>query len=144
MRTKTRKRKGTPLAAAVAVAAVLSAVTISSDQQNRTQSSRTGSAHGLTAFLDPQTGQLREPTPEELIQLQGDRVQAASAPQPIVTETGFSGLALSDDQMTFTVATRGADGKISITHAAGKQDADRLMRAGARGVVAGKEQVLER
>jgi hypothetical protein len=98
-----------------------------------------------TYFIDPATGLPREPTPEELLELQQQSVQAAEAPQPITTDTGFTGLRLSDDQMTYTVATRNADGSVTMSHAVGKKAATQLVQqAGPGGIVAGKEQRLER
>ena len=138
--------------AAVAAAAALSAVTISSDQTSTPASvrgaaaSQARSTQGMTAVRDPETGQLREPTAEELIELQSQTSQSADAPEPIVSATGFDGLKLGDNQMTFTVATRRADGTVNVEHAAGRKDAERQVREGAvpRGLVAGKERLLER
>jgi hypothetical protein len=135
--------------AAVAAAAALSAVSISSDQSRMT-STKTVAAHtpgtqGSVVVRDPETGALRDATPEELLQLQGNRLQAAEAPEPIVSATGLSGLKLGDDQMTFTVATRNADGTVSVEHAAGTRDAKRLVQTGEQGgIIAGKERLLER
>jgi hypothetical protein len=98
-----------------------------------------------TYFVDPATGLPREPTPEELLDLQQQSVQAAEAPQPITTDTGFTGLRLSDDQMTYTVATRNADGAVTMSHAVGKKAATQQVQQAAQGgIVAGKEQRLER
>jgi hypothetical protein len=99
----------------------------------------------MTAFRDPDTGALREPTADEAAALASQSVQAASVPEPIVSAQGIEGLRLGDDQMTFTVATRSADGTISVQHAAGKTAAERQVRdnAAPRGPVAGKERALE-
>jgi hypothetical protein len=98
-----------------------------------------------TYFVDPTTGLPREPTPQELLDLQQQTLQATEAPQPFTTDTGFTGLRLSDDQMTYTVATRNANGSVTLSHAQGRKDADRLVKnAGQGGIVAGKEQRLER
>jgi len=135
--------------AAVAAAAALSAVTVSSDQQRAASTgkqigSQPRAAAGSVVVRDPDTGQFRDATPEELLALQGQSIQAAQAPEPIVSATGLAGLNLTDDQMTFTVATRNADGSVSIAHADGKTQADAKVRAAGRGLVAGKEQPLER
>jgi len=98
-----------------------------------------------TYFIDPATGLPRDPTPEELLELQQQSLQAVEAPQPFTTDTGFTGLRLSDDQMTYTVATRNADGTVTLAHAAGKKAATRQVQQAAQGgIVAGKEQRLER
>lgn len=150
---KRTKRRGVLfLVAALAAAAALSAVTFSSNQsraasgtaQASSSAKQTPRAQGSVVVRDPETGQLRDATPEELLELQGQGVAAASVPEPIVSAQGISGLRLGDEQMTFTVATRNADGTVGIAHAAGKTEAERQVRAGARGPVAGKEQVLER
>lgn len=158
MRTKPRKLRARPILTAVAAAAVLSAVTISSHQQGSSETRATPqagtlrNAAGAVVVRDPETGELREPTAQELIELQLPpepifslrALQTPSGPQPIVSESGLQGLQLGDEQMTFTVATRRADGTVGVTHAAGKTDAEQQVRAGARGLTAGKEQLLER
>ncbi len=156
MRTHTRKRRrGTAPLAAIAAVAAFSAITFSSDQSSTgsapapaaqsAQAQKSG-ARGMTAFRDPDTGELREPTADEAAALAGQNVQEASVPEPIVSAQGISGLRLGDDQMTFTVATRNSDGTVSIQHAAGKTQAERKVRDNAvpRGLVAGKERALER
>jgi hypothetical protein len=98
-----------------------------------------------TYFIDPATGLPRDPTPEELLELQQQAVQAAEVPQPITTDTGFTGLRLTDDQMTYSVATKNANGSVTLSHAQGRKAAERLVEtAGQKGIVAGKEQRLER
>jgi hypothetical protein len=157
VRTKTRKSKARPILAAVAAAAALSAVTISSHQSSTAthaapQTGTLRNAAGAVVVRDPETGELREPTAQELIELQSPpepifslrAVQTPSGPRPIVSESGLQGLQLGDEQMTFTVATRRADGTIGVTHAAGKTDAEQHVRTGTRGLAAGKEQLLER
>lgn len=156
MRTGTRKpRRGTTPLAAIAAVAALTAITLTSDQSRPGSSpapaqqgvgAQTSGARGMTAFRDPDTGELREPTADEAAALANQSVQAASEPEPIVSAQGFSGLKLGDDQMTFTVATRSTDGTVSIEHAAGKTEAERKVRDNAvpRGLVAGKEALLDK
>jgi hypothetical protein len=121
---------------------------MSSDQMTtRAQSAPKGPARaqGAVAVIDPATGQLREPTAQELNDLRGVSTQAVEPPTPIVTATGFEGLSLGDDQMTFTVAVKNADGTVSVQHAAGRQDAKRQVIAGANGgSTAAKERIVER
>ena len=159
MRTRTRKRKAKarPILAATAAAAALAAVMVYTDQSSSASGARSAAqaapaqrAAGAVVVRDPQTGELREPTPQELLALTTPppgrfSLQAApSAPLPIVSPTGFDGLQLGEEQMTYTVATRKADGTVAISHAAGKTEADRQVAAGQRGLVAGKERVLDR
>lgn len=160
MRSSTRQRRAStptrkqtlPVVAAVAAAAALSAVALSSAHSRMTsqpaastRAAETPRAHGSVAVRDPQTGELRDATPEELLELQRQSASGASVAEPIVSATGFSGLRLGDDQMTFTVATRNADGTVRINHAAGKRDAEQQVRTIQQGgSVAGKEPLLER
>lgn len=167
MHSKRQKRTRTFRLPAIAIALVLLAIggiTVTRHRQNARPSERVsphtnvpaarqpaGTSAGArkgqasTYFIDPATGLPREPTPEELLELQQQSVQAAEAPQPITTDTGFTGLRLSDDQMTYTVATRNADGTVTMSHAAGKKAATQQVQQAAHGgIVAGKEQRLER
>lgn len=100
----------------------------------------------MTVFIDPQTGQLRTPTAQELLELQGQTVQTAQAPQAITTPSGFTGLILGDDQQTYTVATKRADGTIAVEHAAGGKEAAKKVRGAqvTRDLVEGKERLDER
>ena len=147
-RATTQRRRFPVLPAVVAAAAI--AVTATSDRTvRRANHAPAAAARGQasTYFVDPDTGAPREPTPDELLALQSQRLQAAEAsqPQPITTDSGFTGLRLSDDQMMFTVATRRADGTVTISHAAGKKEAERQVKQlSERGLTAGKEQPLER
>jgi hypothetical protein len=165
--SKRQKRTRTFRLAAIAVALVLLAIggiTVTRHRENARPSERVShdtnvpaarAASGTSAsarkgqastyFIDPATGLPRDPTPQELLELQQQSVQSAEAPQPITTDTGFAGLRLSDDQMTYSVATRNANGSVSLSHAEGRKGAERLVEtAGQGGIVAGKEQRLER
>ena len=167
MYSKRQKRTRTFRLPAIAIALVLLAIggiTVNRHRENARQSKRvppgtnvpaaraaTGTSAGArkgqasTYFIDPATGLPREPTAEELLELQQQAVQAAEAPQPITTDTGFTGLRLSEDQMTYSVATRDANGSVTLSHAEGRKAAERLVEtAGRGGIVAGKEQRLER
>jgi len=107
---------------------------------------------GMTVFVDPVTRQPRDPTPEELNALRDQTVQIAEAPQPITTPSGFTGLILGDDQQTYTVAKRRADGTIEVEHAVGGKEAAQKVRDAEvnrglvvkRDQVAGKERLDER
>jgi hypothetical protein len=90
-------------------------------------------------FIDPATGLPRDPTPAELHALQSQTV--ATPPQPIVSPTtGLTGLALSDDQMVYSVATKGPDGKIVMSEVRGAKAAARVVaESGAPVLQAEKE-----
>lgn len=88
-------------------------------------------------FVDPATGLPRDPTPAELQAPQ----TVATPPQPIVSPTaGLTGLALSDDQMVYSVATKGPDGKIVMSEVRGPKAAARVVAESRAPVLqAGKE-----
>jgi len=73
---------------------------------------------GLRAFIDPQTGQLREPTPEEAAQLaaaaHASRLQALSELEIVVHPDGMKSVDLGDAFLIDLVARRNPDGSLSI------------------------------
>lgn len=73
---------------------------------------------GLRAFIDPQTGQLRQPTPEEAAQLaaadHAARLQALSELEVVVHPDGMKSVDLKDAFMIDLVARRNPDGSLSI------------------------------
>jgi hypothetical protein len=86
-------------------------------------------AQGQRAFIDPVTRQLREPTPEEIVALEQAgalkaRTLRLAAPTVVVEGSDGSATAiLGDEYMVYTVATTGANGKVSMDHATGPKDA---------------------
>ena len=73
---------------------------------------------GLRAFIDPQTGQMREPTPEEAAELaaavHAARLQALSELEVVVHPDGMRSVDLKDAFMIDLVARRNPDGSVSI------------------------------
>lgn len=73
---------------------------------------------GLRAFIDPQTGQMREPTPEEAAELaaavHAARLQALSELEVVVHPDGMKSVDLKDAFMIDLVAHRNPDGSLSI------------------------------
>ncbi len=73
---------------------------------------------GLRAFIDPQTGQLRQPTPEEAAQLgaaaHAARIRALSELEVVVHPDGMRSVDLKDAFQTDLVARRNPDGSLSI------------------------------
>jgi hypothetical protein len=73
---------------------------------------------GLRAFIDPQTGQLREPTPEESAQLaaaaHAARLQRLSELEVVEHPDGMKSVDLKDAFMIDLVARRNPDGSLSI------------------------------
>ncbi len=72
---------------------------------------------GLRAFIDPQTGQLRAPTPEEAAQLaaevQASRLQALSELEVVVHPDGMQSVDLKDAFLIDLVARRNPDGSLT-------------------------------
>ena len=73
---------------------------------------------GLRAFIDPQTGQLRAPTPEEAAELaaavHAARLQTLSELEVVVHPDGMKSVDLKDAFMIDLVARRNPDGTLSI------------------------------
>jgi hypothetical protein len=79
---------------------------------------RFGGGAAWRAFLDPQTGQLRQPTPEEAAQLaaavHAARIQALSELEIVVHPDGMRSVELGDAFLMDLVARRNPDGTLSI------------------------------
>ena len=75
------------------------------------------SQSAMTVVRDAETGELRAPTPAEASALQGtSRARAAAAqarPQSVLRPDGTRALDLGERGLVYSVATRGADGKLS-------------------------------
>jgi hypothetical protein len=94
---------------------------------------------GQRAFIDPVTGELRQPEHEELAAIAAAAAAAAPARSlartaatndaPLFGPDGSVAAVVPEDLHTFTVATRGPDGRIAIEHAQGAASATRLMKA---------------
>jgi len=72
----------------------------------------------LRVFIDPQTGQTREPTPEEAAELaaavHAARLQALSELEVVVHPDGMKSVNLKDAFLIDLVARRNPDGSLSI------------------------------
>ena len=71
---------------------------------------------GMVVVRDPQTGQLRAPTPAEAQAMAPPRAAAAKAlPKAamVVNPDGSRQVDLGESRMVYSVVTRGADGKLS-------------------------------
>jgi hypothetical protein len=73
---------------------------------------------GMVVVRDPQTGQLRAPTADELKELRARTPATAglAAPRPPATVSrrdGSRGLRLGEQGMVYDVVTRGPDGKLT-------------------------------
>jgi hypothetical protein len=108
-------------------------------QQPATQQSVAPSAAGQRAFIDPVTGQLRQPEHDELAAIAAAAAADASAARRAArtANTGPEFFApdgsivavVPEELHTFAVATRGADGRIVIGHAQGANNAATLLEA---------------
>jgi hypothetical protein len=98
------------------------------------------STAGQRAFIDPATGELRQPEHDEIAAI---AAAAAAAPaQKLARTAGFAANTVSEsfgddgsvqavvpeDLHTFSVATRGADGRVKIDHAQGAKQAAKVMK----------------
>lgn len=93
-------------------------------------------------FLDPVTGEAREPTPEEIRALQGEAKSAsaqaakrrasavAPAPREMVNADGAVGVDATDEQASFSVAHVHADGSVSHSCVDGAHSAKLAVRKG--------------
>ena len=91
---------------------------------------------GLRVVRDPQTGQLRAPTADEVRAAEASRAAAPSAargilsgranPQPVRRADGVIEVELTEDTMSHSVVTIGADGKLVRHCVASAAQAERL------------------
>jgi len=71
--------------------------------------------------------------------------QRIESQRQLVSPDGFTGLALTDEEMHFRVAVRNPDGSIGVQDAPGRLAAERLVRASQNGnLTGGKEHGVER
>jgi len=104
-------------------AATAASPAATSHAQPQQKSSKTPAAQqgGLTVFVDPQTGQVRGGTAEELQALVAPGAQktangdSANEPQPFTTADGLIGMRLPESFNVNVVASRNPDGTISFS-----------------------------
>lgn len=87
---------------------------------------------GMVVVRDPQTGQLRAPTADELKELRARTPATAglAAPRPPATVSrrdGTRGLRLGEQGMVYDVVTRGPDGKLTSECVHGEAGAARAL-----------------
>jgi len=93
---------------------------------------------GQQAFIDPATGKLRPAEHDEVAALNakgsaGARrlartAQVANEPQEFPTEGGAMGIAVPDEVMPYTVATKTPDGRVVIEHVSGGKAATKKVQ----------------
>lgn len=92
----------------------------------------------LTVVRDAVTGKLRQPTAQELVELQRQmqlqRAQQRIAPAAPLTKyhrSGAVGVRVTDDMIGYSVLVRRRDGSLAEQHFSSKQEAEAAVRAGA-------------
>ncbi|MBZ5645662.1 MAG: hypothetical protein LAN37_00390 [Acidobacteriia bacterium] len=142
----------TVLIALVGFLVILPVATAQSDSNQSTPSKQVepttaNPSAGQRVAKDPATGQLREPTPEEVKELEAG--QAKMAPQvkkPLqllkaapAAASGAVGVLLDESYETYAVATRSADGKVKFDCVQGKKDAEARVQSDNKTQPATKE-----
>ncbi len=112
-----------------------------SSERNRASkvagSSKEGTtSNGLMIFVDPVTGQVREPTPEELKTLTDANPPPANGKQAVLPDSvniqgadGSAGMKLGPDSMTYSVVTKTPEG-LKIEEVTGEKAARERINGG--------------
>jgi hypothetical protein len=114
------------------------------------------STGGMMAFIDPATGQIREPEASEiqaLTKVQKKSLKAAKStgsvsalttPAYIHHPSGAVGMAVGEEQMSYSVARINPDGTISTACLPGQRAANEWLKDPGRHTPAGKEKLDEK
>lgn len=140
----------TVLMALICFLVILPAATAQSDSNQTNQVKQAEAPANVSAgqrvAKDPATGQLREPTPEELQALEAAQPKKAlKASQPLKTlsapaeASGAVGVVLDESYENYAVATRGADGKVKFDCVQGKDNAEARVQSESKAQPATKE-----
>ena len=89
---------------------------------------------GQRAFIDPKTGQLREPEPGEIAALNAAAARTAPGTLAAAVELkagpgGAVGMMVPEELLSYSVATISPDGSVSMACVDGKKAADAAVRA---------------
>jgi hypothetical protein len=98
---------------------------------------------GQRVFIDPATGKLREPEPGEIAALQPAAkrsLRAAAAPEMLAGPGGAVGMAVSEDAMSYSVATVNPDGTLSTVCVTGKAKAEGIVKSPAKAKKTAKQE----
>ena len=123
-KAKISKRWHWPLFLALGVALLASGQDIRRQQARRTIA-------GMRVFIDPVTGAIREAEQEELQALTAATATTATAPQVISDADSTLSVLLTEDEMAYSVATIGPDGKLQMKCITGKKNAESEVHAAA-------------
>lgn len=87
---------------------------------------------GMKAYIDPATGKLREPTPEDLrneAATAGPQAQSATAtPEILHHPSGAVSVVLGPEHLSFSVAKKNDDGTLSMSCVEGEKKARTWMK----------------
>ncbi len=142
----------TALTVLICFLVILPAAMAQSDPSKSTLNKESGAAANASAgqrvAKDPGTGQLREPTPEEVKELEAAQPKKAplvkKAVKPLVAApaaaaSGAVGMPLDESFESYTVATRDADGTVKFDCVQGKKSAEARVKSGEKTQPATKE-----
>lgn len=99
---------------------------------------------GFRAYIDPATGQLRQPTSEDIVNENAQTQKApmagrAVAPRQFTPASGGIGAVLDESTMQYSVVHKNKDGSISQTCVTGAKQADELVSPKAISPAAGQK-----
>ena len=92
-----------------------------------------GGGSGAVVFIDPATGQIRQPTPAEIGSLADQARSTAGTPSAPVTiqgPGGAVGVKLGEDSLSYTVVTKTPDGKLATECVTGSKQAETRANSG--------------
>lgn len=100
-------------------------------KQEAPAATSSGTTGGVMVFIDPATGKIRQPSPEEIGALAAAAaVQQATPQRPPVSRTSARGgkiVLLGDSNMSYLVVTRQSDGKLKEQCVTGGQKANEIV-----------------
>jgi hypothetical protein len=87
-------------------------------------------AAGVMVFIDPVTGRIVQPTEAQMGRLARSPQAGPKSKAPVITiqgPAGAVGIVLGPESLSYSIATRTADGKIAMDCVTGDQAANRLV-----------------
>jgi hypothetical protein len=114
----------------------------SRESENKAPQATTAGANaaGVMVFIDPASGRIVQPTELQMVKLAPSPERARpKAKAPVVTiqgPGGAVGMVLGPESLSYSIATRTADGKIALDCVTGEQAADRIVAGEASNIKA--------